>query len=385
MSSTLSVVGAPPGSPRPWSVRGAFTMVDVLVGLVVASVLVVAIGGVMVLASRAVPQSASAVTPTTVSAARIADDIAAELRYATGFTVMSPAAVEFSVPDRTGDSKPELIRFEWGGNKGNPITRQFNGGTKEAVAASADGLTLAYTKRVATVTKDTSVPVTSSPALLASFSGWSGVTTTSRTVNPGPSTWAGQAFQIPSGVVPVGATNISITSVLLRIKRPTSGGGDAYVSIHRRQSAGSHLPASMPVGTPATIPYSAMTTAFAMVPATFTDVVFPTLEQELAIVVKGSVTNAAQVSYLNSASAPVDTNVLRWSTDSGSSWLPSSGVDQNDAYYEVWGTWQTMQSQSVSTSTYYLTSVGVTVDTGGPAGVVKSVARVLNEPEVAGP
>lgn len=365
--------------------RRGFTLVDVTVGLLVASVLAAAIGGVVVLASRAVPQSASATTPTTVSAARLADEIAAELRYATAFKERSARTVAFVVADRTGDGADDSIRYEWAGTAGDPVTRAVNGGAPAVVAPAVDDLSFVYACRTETATRETTVTGQSAETLLASFGGWNGVTATSMQLTVTPTTWVGQSFRITPGLVPADAQTIRITRVRLKMKKPLLGGGDAIVSIHRRQSAGSHLAASAPIGSPGIISFGLLTLSFAMSAADFTDVSFPATETDFTIVVKGAVSTGAMIQYLNASSAPVDTNYVRWTTDSGSSWLPSANWDRNDAHYEVWGTWDTKTTGTAQVDTYFLTSINVGVDTGGSQGVVRAVARVVNEPEVSAP
>ena len=364
------------------AVRPAYTMVEIALAMAVASVLVVGVGTVLVLASRAVPQSASAPTPMTVPTARAADDISAELRYATGFKEMAQRAVAFTVPDRTGDGREETIRYAWSGTPGDPVTREFNGSTPLAVIADADDARFTFTKRQVTRTGEAKAWVTSNETLLASFTGWTGVSATNMNLTVGTSAWISQAFRIDPALIPSGARNLAITRVRLKMKKPLVGGNDGHVTIVRRQSAGNQLPATMPVGSTSAISFGLLTTSFVWVTASFSDVVFATPETELCILVKGPAATSAQVQYLNATGAPADSNYFRWTTDGGSSWLPTSGWDRNDAYYEVWGTWQSEQVQTAQTSFYYLTTVGVLIDAGD---TVRSSARVLNEPEVAGP
>ncbi len=372
--------------PRRARSRRALTLVDLVIGLVVASVIVAGIGGVLILTSHAVPQSASAATPTTVSSGRVADEIVSELRYATAFREMAPFAVAFEVPDRDSDGNAELIRYAWGGLAGDPVTRAYNGGTPVEVAPGAENLVFVFSKRKVTTTGPPPPPESSPPTLLASFTGWTGVSATSSNLTVGTTSWNSQAFRIDPALMPANATNIAITHVRLKMKKPLLGGSDALVWIHRRQSAGSHLPATAGVGSTGTIGLALLTTSFAWVAANFNDVVFPSLEPDLCIVVKGLTATSAQVQYLNASTAPADANFYRWSNDSGATWLPTSGWDRNDAYYEVWGTYQTAPTPPPSIDTWYLTTVGVTLDVSpGAAGAVRATARVLNEPEVPGP
>jgi hypothetical protein len=367
--------------------RRALTLVDMVVGLVVASVIAGAIGGVLILASRAVPSTAAAAVPTKVAGGRVADDIAAELRYAVAFTEMEPWAVTFEVADRDNDGDAETIRYAWGGMNGDPVTRQYNGSAPVEIADGAENLAFVYSKRKVTTSSPSGGPDTSPETLLASFGGWSGVTPTNVNLNVGTAIWLSQAFRLDAGLMPVNAKNVSITRVRVRMRRPLLGGGDVSVAIHRRQSAGSTLPAGTPVGSPTTVLFADLPAAYQLVSVTLQNALFATLETDLVLVVKGSVAGAAQVSYLNAAAAPADAGTLRWTTDGGLSWQPpATQLDRNDAQFEVYGTWETGPGAPTSIDTYYLRSVEVSLDAAqGAGGAVRASARVLNEPEVAGP
>ncbi len=365
--------------------RRAFTILDVIVGLVVATVVGGAIGGILILVSRAMPQTAAATTPTTVSSARLADEIASELRYATSFTEMTPTSVTFTVPDRDGDGAEETIRFSWTGIVGQPVTRMYNNGSAVEIFPSCHNLSFIFSRTKKTITRGSTALVTSPETLLDSFTGWTGITATQSNLTVGTSAWNSQAFRIDPAILPAGAKNLKITKVRLKMKKPLLGGADAHVSIHRRQTAGSDLPAAAPVGSVSTINFALLTLSFAWVDATFSDASFATPETELCIVIKGPLATSAQVQYLNANTAPADTHFFRWTTDGGVSWLPTSGVDRNDAYYEVWGTWQSPQTTTTQTDVYFLTSVDVGVDGGKTDGFVRASARVLNRPEVPAP
>ena len=57
------------------------------------------------------------------------NEIIADLEFALAFSEQTTNAITFTVPDRDGDSNPETIRYAWSGTPGDPITRQYNGGT----------------------------------------------------------------------------------------------------------------------------------------------------------------------------------------------------------------------------------------------------------------
>jgi hypothetical protein len=186
---------------------------------------------------------------------------------------------------------------------------------------------------------------------------------------------------------PAGAKNLIITKVRMKARRPLVGGGPFTIGVHLPASAGASLPGASPVGTPGAVPLADIPLAFDWVRATFTDVTFAAPVSEIVVVAKGPAANAAYLQYLNSAAAPVDTYAMRWTTNSGSSWGPAPAQEKDyDAPVEVWGTYETGGTATIITDTYFLTAVGVSIDpSSGAGGAVRTVARVLNQPEVPGP
>ena len=125
-----------PTATRP-APRG-FTLLEMVVGTAIMSVLMVAMGSILLIAGRALPQSQS-VTGTTASAAAAADQMASELRYALAVNQRSTTMIEFTVADRNNDGLPETIRYEWSGTAGDPLTRTYNAGTAAQILSVARG------------------------------------------------------------------------------------------------------------------------------------------------------------------------------------------------------------------------------------------------------
>lgn len=122
-----------------------FTLIEVVMSLAIMSIVVSAIGSMMVLATRALPNPddpASETIAAGLAMSRIVDD----LRYATRLIEASPTAIEFEVPDRDADLSPEVIRYEWSGVSGDPLSRSVNGGSHEIVLERARGITISYTR-----------------------------------------------------------------------------------------------------------------------------------------------------------------------------------------------------------------------------------------------
>ena len=120
----------------------AFSLVELVVCMVIATVLLAAIGSTIVLASRAIP-SANNPTACTIEASMTLDQLVAELEAAVCITEHSQAAIAFTVTDRSGDGLAERIRYAWSGTPGDPLTRQYNGGTVAALVAQVEQFSLA--------------------------------------------------------------------------------------------------------------------------------------------------------------------------------------------------------------------------------------------------
>lgn len=135
---------------RPAAARPGFTLVEMAVSIAIASILFVAIGSAIVLASRAIPDAESPAFRT-VRASAAVDRIAAELQTALYLMEHTPNAVAFTVADRNNDGRPERIRYAWSGQPGDPLTRQYNGGTAGAVVDHVESFNALY--RAAGVTE----------------------------------------------------------------------------------------------------------------------------------------------------------------------------------------------------------------------------------------
>ncbi|MFM9996532.1 MAG: hypothetical protein ACKVU4_12125 [Phycisphaerales bacterium] len=383
------VVGmARPGCPRTRCAasRTGLSLVEVLCGLAVSSVLVGGIGSALVLSGQAIPSRTSSAPLHVVSSARTVDGVAAELRYAIDVIELGVHAVTFRVHDRDGDGEPETIRYAWSGTPGDPLTRAVNLSDAESIVPEVDDLAFTYQRRTETATTETSVTTTSPEALLASFTGWTGITPVQSQLQVTATTWLVELASLNIASMPADAKNLTITQVRMKLKKPSSGGADVTVGVHLPDAAGSNVPQSTPVGTPATVPLAAMTTSFAWVSASPIGAVFATPVTEIIIVLKGTSTGGSGFGqYANTTSAPADANVMRWTTTSGSSWLPSGSQQANDAYFEVYGTYEVLQTQSVSSQKHHLVEVGVELAATESAPRVRTTAHILNEPRVPAP
>jgi prepilin-type N-terminal cleavage/methylation domain-containing protein len=171
--------------------RRAFTLVELVVCMVIAVVLLAAIGSTIVLASRALP-TANNPTACTIEASAALDQLVAELEAAVYITEHSQTAIAFTVADRNNDGLNERIRYAWSGTAGNPLTRQYNGGTVAAFIPKVEQFSLA--PEVQSITEaypGAGVEDTFDSLLVSTVSG-----TGLGNVDVKSSNWAGQYFQM---------------------------------------------------------------------------------------------------------------------------------------------------------------------------------------------
>ena len=104
------------------------TLIEMLISVSIISIIMLGMGSVMLVAVRALPDAGSPAN-TIITASEAAEQLASELQFAITFSVRDTNTVEFTVADRSGDDVPETIRYAWSGIEGDPLTRQYNGGT----------------------------------------------------------------------------------------------------------------------------------------------------------------------------------------------------------------------------------------------------------------
>jgi hypothetical protein len=108
-----------------------------------ASILVAGMASTMFVALRA---SNPSQTPAAgmLTALSCMSDMSAELQYALSVTISTPPrTIEVVVPDRSDvDAANETVRYAWSGVAGQPLTRQFNGGTVVSVIPSVQSFTV---------------------------------------------------------------------------------------------------------------------------------------------------------------------------------------------------------------------------------------------------
>ena len=126
----------------------AFTLLELIVGVVILAVLMSAMVASVGIASRALDDGTTQ-TGKTLRAASVVEEINADLALTLAFSERTATAVTFTVPDRDGDTNPEVIRYSWGGATDGRLLRQVNGGPAVALAENVSNFALTYQLRTA--------------------------------------------------------------------------------------------------------------------------------------------------------------------------------------------------------------------------------------------
>lgn len=130
-----------------------FSLIEVVAGMGVVSVVFLTIGSSLVLVARALPHDSP--TQSLIRTASVMDEIVADLQLAISFQQRDARSVTFTVPDRTGDNVNEVIRYSWSGTAGDPLRRSINGGTDVVMLENVTTFDLTYkvqTRQIVTPT-----------------------------------------------------------------------------------------------------------------------------------------------------------------------------------------------------------------------------------------
>lgn len=361
---------------------GGFTLLELLVAMLAASVLLAGLSSALFLTIQATQPDVGG-HDSTLRGSQALVDLSGELRFAKAFTLRTDKAVEFTVADRSGEGDDETIRWQWSGVAGDPLTRQYNGGTVVDVLDNVHDFQLSYNIKSLTTTQQGSGSVTSDEFMWANFEGWPGVSPSTGTAPIGVASWIAEYFQAQG--LPADLTSMSVTKVSLRLQKFL--GGTLQVGIHKAIGGGNVEPMPTPIGAPVNIDVATLPASVAWVDIPLTGVTLNELESELVIVVKATANNAAFLEYYNDRKAPADTTVMVSTTDGGSSWSPSASKrNENDALFRAYGTYTTVGDGEIEVTRYFVVSGNGAVQVGSATSNRRETeTEILNRPETLAP
>ncbi len=343
------------------------TLVELVVSLAITAVLMLGMGSAMMFAAHAMP-GANSPTGAVVDAGEALERMMTELQYATAINSRSATMIEFTVADRNADDVPEVIRYEWSGTAGAPLTRQYNGGTAVNVLADVREFNLSHILRTVSVeipqsneSAETTLTSYSATANLADYA----ITNTA---------WYAQCF-FPA--LPGDAIGWRVTRVTLNTKYNGTKTGEARVQLQLPTAS------NCPSGTvldEKTLLESALTKNYAVQEFTFSGASGLSPERGLCIVVKW-IANSPVCSIQGRNANVTETNLsLATSTNGGGSW---STLASQSLLFTVYGTVTTAGTPLIE-NTYYLDEVGIELRAGSDSrSVVQTAVTVFNRPEVS--
>ncbi len=372
---------APKRPARLRSARSAFTLVEMSMAVLVMTVVIAATGSIVVLSAKA---STSALAPAASVAAtsEASDRMLAELQYATAVTEMTPTAITFTVADCTGDGAADTIRYAWSGAAGASLTRAVNGGAAAPVGGGLSQFAMTYATGSETATRTTSSTVTSGETLLSGFTGWAGITLpTNRELTLSPTTWGSEYFKLDRVTFPASTASITLTRARF-MARATSGSTASFIVGVYTPSGSAVTPSATLIGSTVTTPSSTLGTSQGWVTVNLSGCTLQPSQTSLCLVLRGTAASSAFVRYYDSILAPSDTQVLQWTTNSGSSWLPASKT-QYDIPHEIYGTYTYTTSSTSSTTVHTLGRVDIAATPSSRAAPLNSSVRLLNKPTIS--
>ena len=119
----------------------AYTLIEVVTALAMASMLLVGMGGAIVIAGKAIPTRGDPFLGS-AQAAQAMDLIAGEVESAVYISDLSSTSIAFTVADRDGNGIPERIAYSWSGAPGDPLLRSYNGGSPVSFVDHVDSFNL---------------------------------------------------------------------------------------------------------------------------------------------------------------------------------------------------------------------------------------------------
>lgn len=347
---------------------GAFTLIELMVSLAMFSIIALVLQSALLLASRAIPDAKSAVS-NQISSSRAADRLTSELSYALTVTESTANAVTFTVADRNNDGTAETIRYSWSGVAGEPLMRQYNGGTASAVLDDVREFTLAFDKRSQ---KNPATYTEAGESLLYSFTG--GLLNNTNSIDTDE--WSGQYF-VPS--LPNNAVYWRITRVRYQAEKNSTDDGKTRVQIRTATAGG--LPTTTVVDQ-STLVENTMSGSWAWQDTYFTGAARLDPAAGACIVFRfaGGSDESCDVLAKTVSLALTSGAKLLTTSNYGSTWSANALSSMPMYVYGVSAT------QDPDTYSYFLMDVRVALRSGADAaGRVNTAAQVFSQPQVSGP
>ncbi len=336
-----------------------YTLVELVVGMAVSSILLLAMGSTVFMAVPAMPNPQKD-PPASVLAGNILNQLAEELGTALSVTQLTATTIAFTVPARGTDTIPERIRYSWSGTPGGPLTRQYNGGTVVTVAPSVNLFALTPSSMSVQETYPGIATESVSASLLVNNSASNGLGDQNVQSNQS----LGQYF---NPVVGSGVYGWRATSVQFMAKTHSVPG----VTLVQVQPGNGTL-------TPTGTILSQSTLTNAMMSTSYTWQSFSLAQQPrmapgsaMCLVLQDQTGNTSATVQQNNGAGSLQTN-------GGGQWSYNAG---NALYSQLYGTLTTSSSSQYCNASY-LTTLGIQLQLSPAAVIQQTSAAMPNHPEL---
>jgi prepilin-type N-terminal cleavage/methylation domain-containing protein len=344
--------------------RSAFTLVELVISLAIATILLAGMTSALFLATRAMPGDARLVDQLAAETVT-ACDLTSELSYACHIVERGVRGVTFTVPDRNADGSPECIRYRWSGTPGDALMRQYNYGTTVAVLPDVREFALTYD--VVEVDEEyTGLPVESAETLLSSRTS----ATWSQNFAIKDKAWIGQYF-CPS--FPAAALTWKVTR--LQVRARSKGATNGVVAVQLRPALASNLPDTQ-VLDQALMYENKLISSYRWEEFAFTNASGLTPGAGLCLTLVRQVTDAdlAELQYDGLGSGG-----MLYTADGGATWYYYS---DRTLLHSIYGTYTTPGLPQTATR-QYVTAVHVKLRAGDRSeDGIDTAVRPVNVPEV---
>ena len=361
--------------------RTGYTLVEMTITIAVMTVLLGGLTSAVMLASHALPDRNNQMIAVT-DAAELVAQISSEIYSAVSVTNRKPNSFRFTVPDRNSDGNPELIRYQWSGTPGEPLTRKYNTSTETTVAPAVYDFNVNYHVDVITKTEDQEITTYSDEQLLAFFENWPELIPDVMQQPVDNDSWVSQYFEVTP---PENTIELVITRAKIKLQSLLLPSSPIKVGIHRSMLDGSYAPEENPIGPDAVIPSGSLDINPLWIEATFANVVVSDpLRKDYCLVLAGVTSDVAMAEYLFHNSAPPNDTVMKWTGDGGLTWLPAAqDIDKNDLLFYVYGKFASTTTVPIPVDRYFLKSIDLSLQLNDdPLSSVSTSVQVINTPEV---
>ncbi|MFT3785694.1 MAG: hypothetical protein QM770_05945 [Tepidisphaeraceae bacterium] len=216
--------------------NSAFTLVELVLSMAVIALIVGTCMSVIGLTTRVRSiDAAGDSTSRTTNLRQAVDQIALELKSATGITASDSSSIAFQVPDRDGDGLPDSVTYSV---IGNSLYRGFGSATPSPILGNVGTLTFRTTSKTATLPELSESTEQLLMSYTASPNTWTDLST---------SNWRCQYF---SPGLPPEAVSWKVTRVQLLVRRKSLfSAGTVTVELHAADSAYKSIGATMGTAT----------------------------------------------------------------------------------------------------------------------------------------